>query len=142
MTAKIDAIADAVVTELNALALGFTATAADLPDCRLEDLATLNVLVVPRTRDAVIETRGSDAVEYSIDVGIRKKLTTVSRAETGPLKEIAETIAARMLRKKLAVVNRSVIKTKQVGPLSKMLREQSVFHMVVTLTVKAIEDAG
>jgi len=141
MTAKIDAIADDIVTELNALALGFTAAASDLPDWTLEDLATLRVLVVPRTRELAIETRGSNAVEYTLDVGIQKRLGADTRAEIGPLKEIVEAVASGLLRKRLAVTKRSVTKVKQQGPHIKMIREQRTFHAVVTLTVKAIEDA-
>lgn len=94
-------IADAVKTALNAAGFSpaFTAERVYLPLKTLEALETLQVLVVPKSRELGKQARGrSLQQDVQIDVGILKRITndpttTNANTEIDPLTALAESIA-------------------------------------------------
>lgn len=94
-------IADAVKTKLNAAGLtpAFTAERVYVPLKTLAALETLQVLVVPKSREMIKQARGR-ALEQDvlIDVGILKRITAdpttaAANSELDPLIGLAESIA-------------------------------------------------
>jgi len=71
-------IAQAVVDALNAapqpFAEAFTAVRSYRPQFDLEDMTTLHVTVVPRTRDGSTPSRGTAQDKIVIDVAVQKRL--------------------------------------------------------------------
>lgn len=76
-------IADALVLKLNGgtFSQSFTATRTVLPIFELKELGEIKVTVVPRSVESSIITRVSDQDDYSIDIGIQKKLTADFESE-------------------------------------------------------------
>ena len=71
-------ITQAVVDALNAapqpFAEAFTAVRSYRPQFDLEDMTTLHVTVVPRTRDGSTPTRGTAQDKIVIDIAVQKRL--------------------------------------------------------------------
>ena len=86
-------IAAAVVTELNTgFPAEFTAERTPLPGAKLDELTDLKVSVVPKSMEPVQVTRGTRALDVTIDVGIQKKLGAGLEAEVESLCGLAERI--------------------------------------------------
>lgn len=87
-------IADAVVAELNAtsFSLPFTAQRVYVPSFSAQELGTLKVVVVPRAEEGTIANRSTTQHEYTVDVGILKKIAQPTPAEIDPLMLLAQEI--------------------------------------------------
>jgi len=107
MSSKIIAIADAVVTALNAaeLSLDITAARAYVPKFDLHSSTGVEVRVVPKSDDREMETAGTDAGDMLIDIGINKKLQNAvadELAECDTLMDLCEEIRPVLNRQRLA----------------------------------------
>ena len=99
MASVIAAIADAVVTELNAQTWveSFTAVRRNLLDLEHHtDLDSLTVVVVPRIRERQVEDRSTNRITYTVDVGVLQRIdaatATTANTATDPLFELVEDI--------------------------------------------------
>ncbi len=104
MAAKIVDLAEAVVTELNAesFSQAFTATRHYVPKIDLKDAASLSVLVAPSGFSTSIASRANDDEEYTIDIGVLKRLTVDGNTELDPLMLLVEEIKNHFRRKTIA----------------------------------------
>ena len=77
-------IADALVVKLSGgtFSQSFIPIRMVVPTFDLKELATLKVTVVPRSVDTVLLARSNDQDDYSIDIGVQKKLTGAFETET------------------------------------------------------------
>jgi hypothetical protein len=94
MPASIVAIADAVMTELNATSFSqpFNAVRHYVPTFELSTMATLHVSVVPRGMTSKSLDRNRDSFDYEIDVAIQQKIDP-TLAKLDELMELVEEIA-------------------------------------------------
>jgi hypothetical protein len=94
MPASIIAIADAVVTELNATAFSqpLTAVRHYEPTFELSAMSTLRVSVVPRSLTSKTLDRNRDSFDFEIDVAVQKK-TDPTLTNLDELMELVEEIA-------------------------------------------------
>lgn len=104
MAAKIVELAQAVVTELNGASFSqaFTATRHYVPKIDMKDAATLSVLVAPSGFSTSVASRANDDEEYTIDVGILKRLVAEGNDELDPLMQLVEEIKDHFRRKTIA----------------------------------------
>lgn len=88
-------IADAVVTELNSTEWSqeFTAERRYRPELKLADLATLHVLVVPRSVESSTATRSGYQHDYKVDVGVLQRFSEAESEEIDDLMDLVEEIA-------------------------------------------------
>ena len=140
-------IADAVTAELNAAAPGtftqsFTAVRKVLPFYELQDLAGLKVTVVPKAVEITGSTRSNSQYDFSIDIGIQKKLGSPSalEAEVESLGAVVDQIAEYLRRRPLPgapfAAWVSTINDPVYAP--EHLLEKRVFTSVLTLTYRAL----
>jgi hypothetical protein len=97
-------IADAVVTELNEgeFSQEFTAARSYLPSFDLKDMKDLHVSVVPKGVAVQPAGRAACQYDYSIDVGVQKKLSAADASEIDPLTALVEEIAGFFRLRRLA----------------------------------------
>ncbi|MGE0606561.1 MAG: hypothetical protein AB7O62_05480 [Pirellulales bacterium] len=93
-SATIVEIADAVVADLNAATLSQPLSAQRLyvPSFCAQDLAELKVVVVPRAEDGSTASRSATQHEYTIDVGLLKRVPNATPAEVDPLMLLTQEI--------------------------------------------------
>jgi len=139
-------IADAVVTELEATSWSedFTATRQIQPSFDLETLATLTVVVVPRSATAATVARrevgGVGMNDYRIDVAIQKKVAGKTNDVIDPLLNLGEAIAAHFRRQVLPTMQTATCVAASRDPIYEPdhLNEYSVLTTVVALTYRVI----
>lgn len=104
MAAKIVNLAEAVVVELNGASFSqpFTASRHYVPKIDLKDAATLSVLVAPSGFSTAIASRANDDEEFTIDIGVLKRLTAEGNDELDPLMLLVEEIKDHFRRKSIA----------------------------------------
>jgi restriction endonuclease Mrr len=97
MSATIIALAEAVVTELNAATFSqdFTALRYYTVLFELKDMETLRVSVVPRSLASTALDRSKDSYEYQIDIAIQKR-DNGTLAASDALMQLVEEIADHM----------------------------------------------
>jgi len=99
MASLLIAIADEVVAALNGsgsvgpFSIDFTATRAYVPAKKLEDMADLWVVVVPRNLEKFIAGRDAWQKDYSVDIGVHQKVADTENATVDPLMGLVEEIA-------------------------------------------------
>lgn len=99
-------IAQAVAGELagGTFAVAFTPRYRDLVDFTPEQLAAVEVSVVPAGITTARHDRHRRALEYQVDVAIQKRVDPHSQAETFPLHQLAEDIDSFLFDRPLAAV--------------------------------------
>jgi len=106
MPAAIVTLADAVVVDLNTqggTAWTFTAVRTYLPKFDLADSATLQVQVVPKTDARQPGSRGYDACDLTVDIGIMQRVQGTAAEELiaiDDLMELAEQIKEWLSRRR------------------------------------------
>ena len=97
-------IADAVVGELNRAALGeeFTAERAYRPVYDLKEMEEVHVSVVPKAATEVVQNRGRTQGDYTVDIGIQKKVATDE--ETDGLMNLVEEMARHFRFRRLRLL--------------------------------------
>lgn len=95
MPAAILQIADALVTDLNAQTFSqpFTAVRCYLPRHKLEDLATIQVCVVPKDDVGQRASRAQWQQDYKIDLAIQQKLGDDEQTQMDGLLLLGQEIA-------------------------------------------------
>jgi hypothetical protein len=100
MTARILAIADALVDALNThpFSVGFVAERTYVPRHKVEDLATIAVSVVPKRRRTELLTPSATKRTHRIEIGIQRRVEADNvPAEMDPLVTLCEEIEAFVL---------------------------------------------
>jgi len=104
MSARIADIADLLVTRISGI--GFPEPAAierrHRPIYDLADVTDLTITVIPRAEAIRADTRGTQAVTYTIDIGVQKKIDTASVSAVDDLLAITEQIKDELRGKALA----------------------------------------
>ena len=147
MSSKIIAIADAVVTALNAATLTQTITAARayVPKFDLHSSTAVEVCVVPMSDDREMESRGSDAADIQIDIGIKKKLQNAvadELAEIDAMMDFCEEIRPVLNRQRITDVENSVCMRIRHEPIYSVeeVDGSRTFLTVMTATFRASVD--
>jgi len=138
--ATVIAIADAVVTALNAggFAQPFTAVRLYRPQFELKDMGTLHVTVVPRGLLIQMASRGIDQHDYQVDVAVQKRLATEDTAEIDSLMALVEQIADRFRHKVLETDPEACWVKSENAPIyaPEHLEQLRQFTSVLTLTYR------
>ncbi len=139
MPATIILIADAVVAALNehSFSLEFTAARRYVALADLPALAELTVTVMTRILAREVESRGSDAKTWSVDIGIQKRATGSESdkiAEYDTLMALVEEIVDFMARKEFTFPN-VIVDTIENDPVYDFvgMKERSLFTSVITV---------
>ena len=134
-------ISDALVAKLitGTFSQSFTPVRTVFPNFELKELATLNVAIVPRSVESSIITRASDQDDYSIDIGVQKKLTSSFETETAALISLVTEIKDFLKGKHLTMTTRIAmwINTK-IDPIysREHIAGDTVFTSVITVTYR------
>ena len=143
MSSAIIAVADAVVVALNAADLSqeFTAARAYVPKFDLHATTAIEVAVVPKSDDREMESRGADAADILIDIGIKKKLQNAvddEIAEIDEMMDLCEEIRPLLNRQRLADVENSICVRIQHEPIYSVEKvdESRMFLTVMTATFR------
>ena len=134
-------VADAVVADLNAATLSQPVTAARtyLPQFDLKEMTTLHVTVVPKAEGIAVASRASTQHDYSVDVGVQKKLAAGNNAEIDPLMLLAQEIADYFRFRPLVGRPERWVRTEVKAPYSpEHLDQLRQFTSVVTLTFRGM----
>lgn len=142
MAAKIIAIADAVVTELNSTTFGPTFRAARkyIPVLKLEEMEKLYVTVVPKSLNHANIGRNSNQRDYEIDVAVQKRVSNPEEIPrlTDELMALTEAIANHFPRLVLNT-NAVVVGVANVPVYSpEHLEQLRQFTSVITLTFRVL----
>jgi hypothetical protein len=139
MPASIIAIADAVVTELNATAFSqpLTAVRHYEPTFELSAMSTLRVSVVPRSLTSKTLDRNRDSFDFEIDVAVQKK-TDPTLTNLDELMELVEEIADHLRLNPLSTLPDVRCMEVANAPVYALehLQEFRQFTSVITLTYR------
>lgn len=143
--ARINTVADAIVTKLNAHTFSKTFTAFRQYESEEEYTessdTSLQVPVVPGSRDDELSGRCTDTISLVVDVGIIKRLTVDATARKGEIddymylvEEVTEYLAKRSNRD---LGNNYAIQQVSIDPLysTDHLRQLNVFLAVIRVKV-------
>ena len=138
-------IASAVAAELNAAPPGtfeptFTAQRAYLPVFDLKDMADLHVTVVPKGVVIQSASRAVSQYDYSVDIGVQKKLAVTAPSEIDPLMALVERIADFFRQRRLsACPSAAWVKTEHTHLYAQEhMNELRQFTSVLTLTFRVM----
>lgn len=139
MPASIIAIADAVITELNATAFSqpLTAVRHYEPTFELSAMSTLRVSVVPRSLTSKTLDRNRDSFDFEIDVAVQKK-TDPTLTNLDELMELVEEIADHLRLNPLSTLPEVRCMEVANAPVYALehLQEFRQFTSVITLTYR------
>lgn len=137
--AQIINLADAMVAELNGntFSLPFTAERGYLPEFDLPDMDTLRVTVVPKEDEGRIDTRSLSKHDYSVDIGIQKKPTTIDATELDPLMFLVQEIADFFLFGKQPGGATLIASNVRILYMQEHLHKLRQFTSVLTLTFRS-----
>lgn len=130
-------IADAVVAELNAAAFSqpFTAQRVYVPNFSAQELTTLKVVIVPRGEEGSIANRSATQHEYTVDIGILKKVAQPTPDQIDPLMLLAQEIGDYFRFRTLSGRTERWLKTEVRTPYSpEHVEQQRQFLAVLSLT--------
>ena len=78
--------------------IDFTVKRVNLPVVHIDELATVQVFVIPRGRETILATRNKKEKHHKIEVGIQKHLTSINDAtEVDPIAYFVEQIEDYLL---------------------------------------------
>ena len=145
-TQNIFDIAKAIVTELNAAPDGtfcqeFTAVFKLVPKHEISELSSLKVTVVPQGYDMKNASRAATEYDFTIDIGIQKKLTTADvEAECCELYPVVDEIINYLRKRSLTPVPWANQTTMSNSPVVAVdhLDDNRVFSSLVTVGYKAV----
>ena len=141
--AVVAAVADAVVTELNAAAfsLPFTAVRKYQPHYDLAQLKSLHVTVIPSGLMTQQAARGPGQRDVDVDIAVQQKLTQEENADLDPLLALAEEIAEHFRGKRLSAHPQAIwVKTEHKAVfVPEHLQQYRQFTSVLTLTFRVLE---
>lgn len=136
------ALADAVVSELNAKAwsLPFVARRLYRPRFEPADLGTLQVSVVPRALVIEAASRALDSREYRLDVAVQQKLDAESADQADRLLGLVEEIARHFrLRRPAAMPSALCVKVENEPVYAvEHLDELRCFTSIITLSFRLV----
>lgn len=135
-----DEVATAVAALLNdapalTFGLAFTAETSDVPEFDLKGLDSLRVVVVPKTDEEFVATRGSTNTDISVDIGIVQKFDDAD--ELADLKALREAVKSYVRFKPLTSINGAWLRTVN-DPIfdPTQYRQNRVFLSVVNVTYR------
>ena len=135
-------LADVVVALLNAetFAPTFTAERKYRPADDLGDLSTLTVLVVPKTQVLEPLTRGTNRNEYTLDIGVMKRVTAETNVILDAFMDLAEDVLDLLVSPSNRILTVGSDKANwiraEVDPIydPESLKVESVFISVIRIT--------
>ena len=145
-TQNIFDIAKAIVTELNTTPEGtfshaFTAVFKLVPKHEISELSDLKVTVVPQGYDMKNSSRAATEYDFTIDIGIQKKLITADvEAECCDLYPVVDEIIDYLRKRSLTAVAWANQTTMSNNPVVAVdhLDDSRVFSSLVTVGYKAL----
>jgi len=134
-------VADAVVTELNSapdetFSLEFIAERKVLPEYDLRNITALQVIVVPRSLNAELETRSQVMYEVQIDIGVQKHVGKEIDDEIEDLMDLVEEVGDYLRGLSLTAVTYARWVRMENNPIYSPdhLATHHVFTSVITMT--------
>ena len=148
MSENIFDISAAIVKDLNDAPAGtfsesFTAEMKIVPKYEIEDLKTLRVTVVPRVLDLTNITRTMLQHDFTIDIGIQKKMSSSDQnAEAIALYPVVTEIIGYLKKRKLTGVAWASQQTVTNNPVVSVthLDENRVFTSMISIGYTAVEE--
>lgn len=142
MSAELLQIADAVVTDLNAATLSqpVLSERAFLAKFDLQELKTLKVVVVPISVRKERLSRELVSSEYSVEIGILKKIDAVSSVVVDPLVELVQDVVGFFHGRRLTNYPSACCLASDPDPVyaAEHMEQLRQFTSVVKLTVKVL----
>jgi len=133
-------VADAIVSELNAahFSMEFSAVRAFRPAYDIAELEALRVTVVPRTYEINPISRGSDTWQYTVEIGLQKRIE--ADADVEELLALVEEIANWFRHRQLMACPNLSWSGIKIDPAyaPEHLDECKVFTSVLTLTYREV----
>lgn len=140
MSAQLTQLADALVTDLNVasrFSQAITAERVPVVSVDVKDISGLMVRVVTHKENSRREDRSRRQYEYTIDVGVMKKLSAVTNALIDPLVLLAEEIADWWFTHLPVGRSEVLISADTIAPYSSdILQTKSTFMTVLRLTFR------
>lgn len=140
--ATIVALADAVVSELNAegWSLPFAARRLYRPRFESADLKTLQVSVVPRALVIEAASRADDSRQYQIDLAVQQKLDAETADQIDPLLGLVEEIARHFQLRRPAAMPTALCVKVENDPVYAVehLDELRCFTSIITLSFRVV----
>ena len=140
--ADIITVADAVTTELNTGSFSVPVTAVRnlLPEFDLAELADLKVTVVPKSAEMTPFSREYTQYDYSIDIGLQKKLSENVETELPTLLALADEIVTFLRKRILASLPHATWLRCSNDPVysREHLAQSRVFTSVITVTYRMV----
>ncbi|KKL21175.1 hypothetical protein LCGC14_2448080 [marine sediment metagenome] len=137
--ATIPDVADALVTVLNDadLSQSFTAVRKYRPIYELREIGDLTITVVPKEQGQVLADRVRAQMDFGLDIGIQKKLTTGGNAEVDILMELVEEIIDLIRNTRVFGVAKWMKTENNPIFAPEHLSEMRVFTSILTVTLRA-----
>lgn len=135
-------LADAITAEINTgtFSRSIAATRSLMPEFDLAELSDLKVTVVPKAVDFAPFSRQYTQYDYSIDIGIQKKLSGDIETEMPPMLGLVDEIVTFLRKRKLADMPAAAwIKcTNDPVYARDHLAQSRVFTSVITVTYRMV----
>ena len=140
--ADIITIADAITAEINAgtFSQNIAAVRLLLPEFELGELSELKVTVVPKGVEMTPFSRQYTQYDYSIDIGLQKKLTGQVDTEMPPMLAFTDEIVTFLRKRSLAAVPGATWIRCSNDPVysREHLIQSRVFTSVITVTYRMV----
>lgn len=147
MSARIIDICDAIVSVMDSYldwSIPISPERAYAPKWKPSELASVQVVIAPTTRDRAYQARGADRLTYSIDVGVFKHIQgdqDARDAEVDALIALVDEIEDFWMRRFLTVESKRVTTVNaSTDPVydAELLRDAGVFGSVLTITMTEV----
>lgn len=134
-------LATAVVAKLNAgsYTRPFTARRAYQPVHELEDLATLQVTVVPRALEPSLAARGTRTRDVTVEIGVQQQVDPASLPAVDALVTLVEELVDDLEGQRLPDYPNAAFVSLTSEPIAaaEHLREKRVFTALIAVTYRA-----
>ena len=138
-------IADSIVNGLNSAADGtfsfeFTAVRTVLPEYELSELSVLTVSIVPSEAEITKSSRSNSQYDFSIDIGVQKKVSDVE-TDVLSLSELVSEIIDYLTSRQLPDIPWAVFSRISNAPIysPEMLRDKKLFVSVIRIKYRAMK---
>ena len=139
-------IADSLTALINSAPAGtfntdFVAQRTVLPEFELSELKELKVSVVPAAVEITNLTRSSRQYDFTVDIGIQKKVTTEHDSQVAELSVLISELIEFITANRLPDLPWATFKQVKNDPVysPSHLREKRVFISVITVSYRALK---
>jgi hypothetical protein len=136
MSALVD-VADALVDAINGheWSQSFAAARSMVPEYRLQDMATLGVVVVPRSQAPMTVTRGTHQLECVYDIAVQHRLAAVVDDDIQALMDLVEELIVFLMDRDMGNAQYMSLKNEPAYSVDE-LQSMLVFTSLVSITYR------